>query len=330
MSVAVRAARVGAWRSANEAGCRCEANAIEVSLIGWDRRRASPNLCPLIVRLGDTSQQTINPGNRRLKSAAAYACAATCARAPSIHCGHLRHGEDRRHVGGGGTVVAVAAKVGNVGAKARGDRRVHRIGSREFAEQERPAAAEPRATLPPKGDDAADVGLDRLRHRFERVVGEDLHRALPGAAPRTRNASRPTRSAPARAPAGRPATDALSGCCSARYSRMARLSHIARSPSSNSGTRPDGLYLRISALDSGCRSRTLISSNGKPRWRMASHGPQAPARPIFVADDQAIAICRHALALPSVILSCRRASRPDNLPTHAPLGLGLPAASIPE
>ena len=96
-----------------------------------------------------------------------------------------------------------------------------------------------------------------------------------------------------------------SGCVSARYSRMARLSQIAKSPSSSSGTMPEGLYLAVSApLDSGSAQPDANLLERQPEVPHGKPGPQAPARPIFVADDQAIAICRHALALPPVILSC--------------------------
>ena len=62
------------------------------------------------------------------------------------------------------------------------------------------------------------------------------------------------------------------GAISAKYSQMASDSQTSVSPSIRHGTLADGEYLRISVLVVACRSRTDISSNGKPTCFSVSHG----------------------------------------------------------
>ena len=63
-----------------------------------------------------------------------------------------------------------------------------------------------------------------------------------------------------------------SGWRSARYSRMARLSHTTRPLVLSAGTLPEGEWRRIAALLSGCRNLMHSSAKGMPQCFRASHG----------------------------------------------------------
>ncbi len=67
----------------------------------------------------------------------------------------------------------------------------------------------------------------------------------------------------------------------------------------SAGTMPAGEWARIWAFESGCRSRTLISSKGTPNRRITSQGLETPARPGLVADQKTVISARHAQKIPT-------------------------------
>lgn len=76
--------------------------------------------------------------------------------------------------------------------------------------------------------------------------------------------------------AGSAGHSALSGCLSATYSAMARVSHTARSPSTSTGTLPVGVTAWIFCLNcepsSKLSKRSGTSSNAMPAWRSSTQG----------------------------------------------------------
>ena len=68
----------------------------------------------------------------------------------------------------------------------------------------------------------------------------------------------------------------FSGNCSARYSAIASVSQMTRSPSVSTGTLPAGLRPLMACLNWELASkeskRTRTSSNGMPAWRSSTQG----------------------------------------------------------
>ena len=211
-----------------------------------------------------------------------------------------------------------------------------------------------RPALAPYGDDAADVGLDLLGNGVERVRRQQLHRAgtaqgCKAGVDLSRDAARHRARPPVRGP------EALFGVLlrqiledgEAVPNRQILVEQQRHEPR---GAVFADLRLRFRQAQSNVNllERQPEAPHGKP-------GPQAPARPVFIADDQSVAIRGHALALPSVILSCAPRWCPDRespaiiryhlaqrdmadfsiitlvgqttMTIDAPLGHGLPAAS---
>src|SRR6185295_12393083 len=91
---------------------------------------------------------------------------------------HARQGEDGLEVGLRRPIIAVGRKIGQVGAEAGGNGRVHGVGRREGAKQEAAGATKAPPACRPQLDDASYVGGDTLRQAWQWPARQEVHGAV--------------------------------------------------------------------------------------------------------------------------------------------------------
>ncbi len=190
--------------------------------------------------------------------------------------------EQRLQVAAGGAVGGHA-----VGAEAKRDRRVERVGQRERAAEKRPALTETAAPLVPDLDHARDVALERRPTRAARRPARVCTSSSRCAAPRIPSASRRTPSAPRPARRDRPATCPDAARRDTRRSRAnprrpsRRRAGRARAPSARTRGSRDSAF-------PSADSDTITSVNGAPRELHREPAAQRPRRVVLVADVECV------------------------------------------
>src|SRR5262249_39501231 len=137
--------------------------------------------------------------------------------------GHRWKRKQRLGIGLSSAVITESGKIDAIGAETRRHRHEHRVGIGESAEQERAAFAETRARIMPDRHDTPDIGLERVADRRARQPRKQLHGHVLRSVTKPECISAEMQRAAARA--SRSCGQRwCSAWCSARYSRMARLS----------------------------------------------------------------------------------------------------------
>ena len=205
---------------------------------------------------------------------------------PLLHRGEL---EQRLVVG-----ARAASSIGDVvRAEAPDDRREHRVGDRERAEEERPVAPRARAALAPqsraRGGRRPRSRGSSCRRGTRAVTSIDMSRRRL-AKPECISALTERASARAARSSGH---SFASGKSSATYSQIASESQTTSSPWCSAGTRATARAPRWSSRQPGVSNGSTRSRNAMPACRSKSTRPQRPRREVLVAEDEQEVGVRH-------------------------------------